>query len=614
MVGSGFTGVDERNGVDTNTVFANENFGSGSEVVSRNSLQFKDTPSFDFGKALIGQVKSTAFTIINTGRVTFTNLTGNLSAPFVFGAGGLFPGDGSCGAELAPGQSCTVSVVFAPTTLGSYSATLRVNYTASNYEIQSTALELKGEGINPASATDPLFERQYGLHNTGQTGGTADADIDAPEAWGIFTGITGVMVAVIDTGVYYTHDDLNDGRVRTDIDWDYVNNDNDALDDNGHGTHVAGIIAAETNNGFGTAGVMWQARILPLKVCNSSGRCNADHIARAIRYAADQGARVINMSLGGGCSSVIADAVNYAHFDKGVAVVAAAGNNGGSVIFPAKHDPVIAVGATDKYDKIASFSSRGNGLDVMAPGVSIMSTVPKNDHDTLSGTSMAAPHVAGVVGLLLAQRPNLTNEQVRDILSGSADDLGSKGKDSMYGYGRVNAFQALQMPTPQNPKPSARAEQCPACAAVTAARESMDSLSLLSNLRALRDQVFTHNPGQRWARIYYEHQFEVGWLVLSNAQLRSDVLAGWREFDPVFRALIDPNAPSVKLSPELIATARRVMVEGVAGNASAAVRDAIIIEWNRVNPDRFAGWDVRDVWEQLRKENETRVYLPIVGQ
>jgi len=576
-------------------------------------LFIPDGPTVNFGLRPLGLTAVEAFSVNNTTVYTVEIVSTSVThQPFSF-LGGVYPGNGATCSTVIPAQAaCTIAIAFAPTQTVPTSSQVQLVYRRQgDTQLFTTTLQMSGVGGGPpVNATDPLFLTQYGLNNTGQTGGVADADIDAPEAWGIGTGSTGTMIAVIDTGVYYTHDDLNDGRVRTDIDWDYVNNDNDALDDNGHGTHVAGIIAAETNNGFGTAGVMWQARILPLKVCNSRGSCNSDHIAQAIKYAANQGARVINMSLGGSCSSVIADAMNYAHFDKGAVVVAAAGNNGSGVNFPAKHDLAIAVGATDKSDKIASFSSRGDGLDVMAPGVSIMSTVPKNGHDTLSGTSMASPYVAGVAGLLLAQRPNLTNEQVRDILRGSADDLGTVGKDSTYGYGRANAFKALQMPAPSNPTASLRAD-C-GCPAVTAARDSTDGLGLLSNLRTLRDQVFTQNPGQRWARIYYEHQFEVGWLVLSNAELRGDVLAGWREFDPVFRALIDPSAPSVTLTPELIAAARRVMVEGVAGNASSEVHDVIVEEWNRVNPDRFAGWDVRDVWEQLRKENGPKVHLPVV--
>ena len=222
--------------------------------------------------------------------------------------------------------------------------------------------------------SDALFAQQWALNNTGQTGGTADADIDAPEAWDVITGSTDILIAVVDTGVDYTHPDLSDGRVRTDIDRDFVNNDNDAKDDQGHGTHVAGIIAAAAN-GSGTVGILWQASILPVKVLSAQGSGSADQVAQGIQYAADQGARVINMSLGAPlCSQTIADAVNYA-FDKGAVIVAAAGNDGSVVGYPARHERVVAVAATDSKDRRATFSNRGPEVDVAAPGVAILSTV-----------------------------------------------------------------------------------------------------------------------------------------------------------------------------------------------------------------------------------------------
>jgi subtilisin family serine protease len=460
---------------------------------------------------------------------------------------------------------------------------------------------------------DPLFSYQWGLHNTRQTGGKEDADIDAPEAWDIITGTTDVMIAVIDTGVDYTHEDLDDGRVRTDIDKDYVNDDDDAMDDHGHGTHVAGTIAAETNNGIGVAGVMWVAEILPIKVLNEWGSGYSSDVAEGIRYAADQGADVINMSLGSrSCSQTIADAVNYAYFDKGVVIVAAAGNNGSSISYPAKFDPVIAVGATDHNDHRAYFSNYGDELDVVAPGVTIFSTVPNDGYDAFSGTSMASPHVAGVAGLLLAQRPHLSNGQVREILRQSADDLGQGGFDPYYGYGRVNAYQALQMTTPDEP-PAPEEAGCPPrpCAASIALADEPDGQSILSNLRAVRDKVFTQDPGRRWVRIYYKHQFEVAWLLMSDSQLRADALAGFRAFDPVFRAALGKGRP-VTLTPELIEAARRALM-GVAERGSPALHDDIVREWEKVNPYRFVGWDVLEVWKQLcLEEQPVQIYLPII--
>ncbi len=468
-------------------------------------------------------------------------------------------------------------------------------------------------GSAPPDSTDPLLRYEWGLDNTGQTGGKEDADIDAPEAWEITTGVTETMIAVIDTGVDYNHEDLDDGRVRTDIDQDYVNDDDDAMDDHSHGTHVAGTIAAETNNGVGVAGVMWQAQILPLKVLSNRGSGSSDDVAAAIRYAADQGADAINMSLGSrSCSQTIADAVNYA-YDKGVVIVAAAGNSGSSIGYPAKHAPVIAVGATDHNDHKAYFSNYGDELDVVAPGVSIFSTVPNNGYDAFSGTSMASPHVAGVVGLLLSQRSDLSNGQVREILRQSADDLGQGGFDTYYGYGRVNAHQALQAETPDDP-PAPEDADCTStgpCAAGVAVEGTDDGTSILSDLRAVRDEVFTEDPGQRWVDIYYEHQGEVAWLLATHKDLRVDALNGFRAFAPVFRAGLG-KGPSVTLTPDLIEAAREALM-GVAEHGSDEIHDDIVREWEKVDPYRFVGQDVLEVWEQLKREERTmKVYLPLV--
>jgi hypothetical protein len=459
---------------------------------------------------------------------------------------------------------------------------------------------------------DALLNKLWGLDNSGQTGGKADADIDAPEAWEIITGSMTITVAIIDTGIDYTHPDLDDGRVRTDMDRDFVNNDNDAMDDNGHGTHVAGTIAAEANNGIGVSGIMWQAQILPLKVCDSHGSCPAAAIADALYYAANHGARVVNMSLGGGCSAVIADAVNYAYFDKGVVVVASAGNDGGSVGFPARHDAAISVGATDYRDRQAYFSNYGDYLDVVAPGVTIISSVPGAGYEAFSGTSMAAPHVTGVVGLLLSQRPGLTNGQVAAILAASADDLGAVGKDRVYGAGRVNAHRALLEPTPATTTDPLRS-LCEECAVEVALDDAPARESLLSDLRLLRDERF-HAPGLVWTQLYARHQAEVLWLLLSDSDLRSTAVAAIGAIEPGVQVVLG------KSDPRLTTPVSQEMVERVDGLMQALIRSGspalaaeVQAEWRRMDVGRFVGWTVADAWEQIKFEAQTRrAYLPLV--
>ena len=271
--------------------------------------------------------------------------------------------------------------------------------------------------------------------------------VKAPEAWA--AGYTGqdVVVAVIDTGVDYTHTDL-DGNIWTNSDeisgngvdddqngyiddvsgWDFVNGDNDAMDDNGHGTHIAGTIAAE-NNSEGISGVAYNAKIMPLKVMNSKGE-GGGSLENAIRYAARNGAKVVSLSLGiSGDAPHVKAAVEDAT-KMGAVVVMAAGNSGSSQPeYPAQYatDWGLAVGAVDSSRTIAFFSNQA-GSDsrmqyVVAPGVDVYSTFPGNTYGLSNGTSMAAPHVAGVVALMLSANPNLTPDQVRQIIIGSAVDL-----------------------------------------------------------------------------------------------------------------------------------------------------------------------------------------------
>lgn len=277
--------------------------------------------------------------------------------------------------------------------------------------------------------------------------------ISAEGGWDVTHGSGSVTVAVIDTGIDYNHPDLS-GKVLTGK--NYVDGSSDPYDDNGHGTHVAGLAAAMTDNGVGVAGVDWAARILPLKVLDSSGSGYDSDIASAIRYAADSGAEVINMSLGSSTSTFTLQlAVNYA-YGKGVTIVAAAGNDGtSSVSYPAAYSGVIAVGAIDSGGNRAEFSNYGSKLDLMAPGVSLPSTYTNGAYQKMSGTSMSSPIVAGAACMVLAAFPGYASkpDEVASKLTSTATDMGTPGFDTGYGYGKLNLAAALGGSEPPDPDP-----------------------------------------------------------------------------------------------------------------------------------------------------------------
>lgn len=274
---------------------------------------------------------------------------------------------------------------------------------------------------------DPYWSQQWGPKK-----------INTTQAWDVTRGSSSVMIAVVDTGVDLDHPDLRT-KVRTDIDYDFVNNDSTAQDDNGHGTHVAGIAAAATNNSTGVAGTCPNCSILPVKVLNASGSGSYSAIASGIRYAADKGAKVINLSLGGSAgSSTLESAVNYAN-SKGSLLICAAGNeNTSAPSYPAYYSACVAVAATDQNDRRASFSNYGSWVDVSAPGVSIYSTYWNDRYASLSGTSMATPHVAGVAGLLFSQGRSQSAVRTRLTSSTYTDPVNSTGIPR-----RVNAYKAV---------------------------------------------------------------------------------------------------------------------------------------------------------------------------
>lgn len=322
---------------------------------------------------------------------------------------------------------------------------------------------------------DPLYPQQFALNNTGQTGGTPDADIDAPEAWDIFTGSASTIVAVIDTGVDYTHPDLaaniwvnsnevagngvdddNNGFIDDIHGYDFVNNDGDPLDDHGHGTHVAGTIGAVTNNGIGVAGIAWNVKIMAVKFLDANGGGSLTGAIDALNYAVANGATISNNSWGGGgfyqpLRDAIASAAQQDHI-----FVAAAGNDSNnndlSPAYPASYDldNIISVAAVDHNDQLASFSNYGAAtVDIGAPGVAILSTVPTagalgdpSGYKTLSGTSMATPHVSGVVALVRGLHPTWSYSQVISQVLGTADPIAALDGKTVTG-GRLNAYAAL---------------------------------------------------------------------------------------------------------------------------------------------------------------------------
>lgn len=298
--------------------------------------------------------------------------------------------------------------------------------------------DIKDLGVQlDLGVSDPGAKSQYYLKNT-----------NAYKVWDDVEQEEEITVAVVDTGVDYTHEDLKD-RVVKELGYDFVNDDDDAMDDNGHGTHVSGIIAAEGNNEKGIIGVVGEldVRIMPVKVLNKDGKGNSENIAKGIRYATDNGADVINLSLGGNNKSgEIKKAIDYA-IEKDVIVISAAGNEKENAddSVPAGVDGVITVAATNVIGTAASFSNYGECIDISAPGTKILSTVLEDGYEAWDGTSMAAPLVSGVVAMLKAENISLSQSEVIDILNKSAKDILVKGEDMRSGSGIIDAEKALQI-------------------------------------------------------------------------------------------------------------------------------------------------------------------------
>ena len=325
-----------------------------------------------------------------------------------------------------------------------------VAYAEPNYVYHATAIP-----------DDPLFADQYGLNNTGQVSGAPDADIDAPEGWdagglGTFPASGGVTIGLVDTGIDAGHPDLagkvascagvrsfgldllgipllDDPRIVPD----------QCADDNGHGTHVAGIAAARANNGIGIAGVAFNSRLAICKGLNAAGAGSLVAVANCIAYLSAQGVQIISMSVGGPGSQTLSGAVASATAN-GALVIAAAGNDGTAALnFPAGYPQVVSVAAVDRRDQRAPFSTANADVEVAAPGVDVLSTWNDGGYRTESGTSMATPYVAAVAALIAGREPGAGPAAWRAKLTSSVDDLGPPGRDPQFGFGRVNLQKAL---------------------------------------------------------------------------------------------------------------------------------------------------------------------------
>lgn len=297
---------------------------------------------------------------------------------------------------------------------------------------------------------DPKWNNQWGPKR-----------IKCEEAWDIVQGSSSVKIAIVDTGIDYDHPDLSGNYVSGGKDW--VNSDDDPMDDRGHGTHCAGIAAAVMDNNEGVAGVA-QVKLMAEKVLSSQGSGDAVDIANGITHAADNGADIISMSLGGpNPVSVIENACDYAYDDKGIVIVAASGNDYSSTVsYPARYSSVIAVGATNQENERCPFSNYGQNLELMAPGKDILSTMLDDVYEYNTGTSMACPHVAGVAALVLSTSVDpyydfdndgeWDNNEVRQKMDDTAFDLGPSGWDQEYGYGLVDASAAVGGNGPPKPR------------------------------------------------------------------------------------------------------------------------------------------------------------------
>ena len=315
--------------------------------------------------------------------------------------------------------------------------------------------EIDSRGGVASIPNDPNFNLQYGLRNTGQQisgqSGVPGADISVIDAWSQTIGSPNVTVAVLDSGVN-THEEFADRMVSG---WNVPDENTDVTDQcSSHGTHVAGIIGARGDNGVGIAGVAWGVKIMPVVVLSGCTGFESD-CALGIQWATDNGADVINYSLQYSTGTqIFQDAASYAHA-QGVIQIAASGNTSApdNVQAPARFPEVIAVASVDNTDTRVFNSSQGAEVDFAAAGWQVYSTIGTNQYGFQNGTSMSSPHVAGIVCLIRSLVPDISSEDVVNVLIDTAEDIASPGFDEQTGYGRPNAWAAIQALDVEPPLP-----------------------------------------------------------------------------------------------------------------------------------------------------------------
>lgn len=368
------------------------------------------------------------------------------------------------------------------TTLNKLNSDPNVEYVEPNYIAHTEQLP-----------NDPYFSQQWG-----------PKDIHADLAWDKVDAAkrSNVTIAILDTGINFSHEDLQANIVPG---YNFVNNNTNPVDNHGHGTHVAGIAAAVVNNSKGVAGVSGGSKIMPVKVLGDNGSGDYSSIINGIKYAVDHGAKVISMSLGGpGSSQAMQDAINDA-LSRGVSVVAASGNSNGPVVFPGNCNGVITVGAIDSNHQRASFSNYGPELDVVAPGVGIISSTKGSpaSYTTMSGTSMATPFVSGVVALVKAANSNLSSSQVNAIINQSTIDLGTAGFDNYFGNGLIDANKAVDNALKgQTSNPNPTPAPTPQPAPVTGTNLALNKKAVASSVEGTNRtavKAVDGNMSTRWA-------------------------------------------------------------------------------------------------------------------